>query len=160
MTQPVDRPPLLVANGWSIYAHDLFARTLIGLQREVTALKAADPAGYLSHPKARILRRVDELLRIEIPADPGHPKFRLGNTLGPENRGWARAKFLGRFRLFFRFSTARKAIIVCWLNDENTLRKAGSRTDPYVVFKDMLLSGNPPPDWDALFAAVRRQEPP
>jgi toxin YhaV len=55
--------------------------------------------------------------------------------------------------LFFRFHTASRTIIYAWLNDENTLRKAGSQTDPYAVFHRMLERGAPPSDWDALVRA-------
>jgi len=35
-------------------------------------------------------------------------------------------------------------IVYVWINDEFTLRKAGSKTDAYAVFKSMLNAGNPP----------------
>src|ERR1039458_6605208 len=43
-----------------------------------------------------------------------------------------------------------KAIIYAWVNDETTLRKAGSRTDPYVIFNRRLRDGDPPDDWHDL----------
>jgi len=36
------------------------------------------------------------------------------------------------------------------VNDENTLRQAGGRNDPYSVFGNRLRKGSPPDDWDAL----------
>lgn len=36
------------------------------------------------------------------------------------------------------------------MNDENSLRTYGSKTDAYNVFKGMLDDGNPPDDWDKL----------
>jgi hypothetical protein len=36
-----------------------------------------------------------------IPADPSRREYRQGNTLGEAYRHWFRAKFFGRFRLFF-----------------------------------------------------------
>jgi toxin YhaV len=84
--------------------------------------------------------------------------------LGPAYRQWRRAKFLGRFRLFHRFSNAAKAIVYAWVNDETTFRKAGSRTDPYAIFDQRLCRGDPPDDWDDLFRkagiAKRRNAPP
>jgi toxin YhaV len=84
--------------------------------------------------------------------------------LGPAHRHWRRARFLGRFRLFYRFSTVQKAIVYVWVNDETTLRKAGARTDPYAIFNKRLRDGDPPEDWDGLFlkaatrsAALRRR---
>ena len=41
-----------------------------------------------------------------------------------------------------------------WVNDEQTLRKRGAKSDPYAVFRAMLKRGNPPADWDALVKAV------
>ena len=45
-------------------------------------------------------------------------------------------------------------IVYAWVNDRDTLRKAGAGTDPYAVFTRMLASGNPPDDWPALLAAA------
>jgi len=38
------------------------------------------------------------------------------------------------------------------VNDENTLRKAGPKTDPYTVFARQLARSDPPSDWQALLA--------
>jgi toxin YhaV len=90
------------------------------------------------------------VILVEVPRDPNALEFQLGNTLGPAYRHWRRATFLGRFRLFFRFSSAHKAIVYAWVNDETTLRKAGAHSDPYAVFNRRLQGGNPPDDWEAL----------
>ena len=60
-----------------------------------------------------------------------------------------------RFRLFFRYDSKAKAIVFAWVNDEQTLRSAGSKSDPYAVFEKMLGRGNPPDDWAALVAASK-----
>ena len=39
-------------------------------------------------------------------------------------------------------------IVYAWVNDENTLRSSGSKSDPYAVFLKMLERGNPPDTWD------------
>ena len=49
-------------------------------------------------------------------------------------------------------------IVYAWVNDENTLRKAGSRTDPYSVFRAMLHAGNPPNSLAELLAVSTRLE--
>lgn len=49
--------------------------------------------------------------------------------------------------------SASRTIIYTWLNDDNTLRKAGSQNDPYAVFHRMLERGAPPSDWVALMRA-------
>jgi toxin YhaV len=41
--------------------------------------------------------------------------------------------------------------VYVWVNDAGTLRKAGSRSDPYAVFTKRLQEGNPPDSWEALF---------
>ena len=50
-----------------------------------------------------------------------------------------------RYRLFFRFASKPiKLIVYVWFNDEGTLRKAGSKTVVYDVFKKMLSRGQVP----------------
>jgi len=86
---------------------------------------------------------------------PSAAEFEQGATLGRDAQGWRRAKSLARFRMFFRFHSASKVIAIAWVNDENTLRKAAASSDPYKVFRGMLVSGNPPSAWDALVEACR-----
>ena len=43
------------------------------------------------------------------------------------------------------------------MNDENTLRKAGARSDPYAVFAQRLDAGDPPDDWNELLSEARRR---
>src|SRR5205823_14933525 len=85
-----------------------------------------------------------------VPADPTRPEYRQGNTLGEAYRHWFRARFLGRFRLFFRYDSHSRVIVYAWVNDERSLRQRGGRTAPSDVFRRMLASGNPPNDWTAL----------
>jgi toxin YhaV len=138
-------------NGWQLYAHPAFGDAFAELSDAVQKLKQEQPGTFSAHPKAKLLKRILDLILDEIPRDPNAAEFQLGNTLGPGHRHWRRAKFLGRFRLFFRFSSVHKAIVYAWVNDETTLRKAGSQTDPYAIFNKRLREGNPPDDWDDLF---------
>jgi hypothetical protein len=48
--------------------------------------------------------------------------------------------------------TASRVIIYAWVNDENTLRKAGARPDSYVVFRCRLEVGDHPNDGGTLLA--------
>ena len=117
----------------------------------VERLKAKDPLGYKDEKLARFLAIVVKLVRGDIPSNPGSDRYLQGNTLGSGYAHWRRAKFgNGRYRLFFRYSTGQRMIAYVWLNDENTLRKRGARSDPYTVFRAMLERGKPPTDWDAL----------
>ena len=146
---------VLVRNGWRIILHPLFRDQLLRLQRGVEASRQADPHNWESKPQAKLLKRVTDLVLTEIPRDPAAPEFEQGATLGRDAQGWRRAKFLSRFRMFFRFHSASKVIAIAWVNDENTLRKAGASSDPYTVFRAMLVRGNPPSGWDALVKACR-----
>lgn len=112
-----------------------------------------DPQRYSHAPAAKMLKVLAALMFKEIPADPNAQRYRPGHSLGSQFTSWRRAKLLGRFRLFFRFHSKRRAIVYVWLNDERTLRKAGARTDPYAVFAKMLAAGEPPDDFDALLRA-------
>jgi toxin YhaV len=157
----VTQPPS--GRGWQLYVHPAFSETFDALVAEVARLRSTEPQRYTQHPKAKLLRRLVDLIEIEIPRNPGATEFSLGNTLGPAHRHWRRAKFLGRFRLFFRYSSTARVIVYAWVNDENTLRKAGGRSDPYSVFARLLRRGHPPDDWNALIREAasleRRQDP-
>lgn len=154
MKAPPGRPLLGAERlGWHLVAHPAFRTPLLNLAAEVAGLRKRDPTDWSFSPKAKLLKRILELILEEIPRNPGSPAFEQGNTLGMDARGWRRAKFLGRFRLFFRFDTGAKVIVYAWVNDENSLRKAGAASDPYAMFRAMLVAGDPPHGWDALLQA-------
>ncbi|BAU39898.1 MULTISPECIES: type II toxin-antitoxin system YhaV family toxin [Acetobacter] len=149
---------MLTINGWTILAHPLFLDQLEKLIGAVEELKEKKPHEYQKKPSTKLLAALNKLLFQSIPADPTAAVYRQGGTLGEAHKHWFRAKFgNGRFRLFFRYSSAEKIIIFAWVNDETKLRTYGSRTDAYKVFKAMLQKGNPPDDWDALCAAASDQ---
>jgi toxin YhaV len=143
----------------AIVCHPAFGQRLEALIDAVDAVEKRQPRTYRGHPKAKLLKRTLDLILVEVPRDPNAAEFQLGNTLGSSYRHWRRAKFLGRFRLFFRFSSAQRAIVYAWVNDETTLRKAGSRSDPYAVFTKRLQEGDPPDSWDALLREAETAEP-
>jgi toxin YhaV len=145
----------LVVNGWRLYVHPLFDHQLRRLVAQVEALSAKDPAGYKKHPAAKLLSTINRYIREIIPKNPSAAEFRQGNTLGSDNRHWFRAKFHERYRLFYRFSNKEKVIIYAWVNDESTLRKAGSRRDPYHVFRAMLEAGDPPNTMEQLLMRAK-----
>jgi toxin YhaV len=131
-------------NGWRLFVYPLFHSQLEKLADRVQKLASQDPHGYESHPAAKLLATINHYITEAIPRDPNSPEYRQGNTLGADNRHWFRAKFHGRYRLFYRFSSRERVIIYAWVNDEMSLRKAGAMTDPYKVFKTMLESAQPP----------------
>ena len=101
----------------------------------------------------KVLASILDHVYTRVPADPGSDEYRQGKTLGPARAHWRRAKFgAGRFRLFFRYASRGRIIIFAWVNDRETLRTYGARTDAYAVFRRMLDRGHPPDDWDALLA--------
>src|SRR5712692_10887864 len=138
------------ANGWRLFQYRLFENQLKELTEAVEELSISQPDTYREHPKAKLLATIHRHVTEIIPRDPNAPEFRQGDTLGPDNRHWFRAKFHQRYRLFFRFSSKDKESAYVWVNDEFTLRKAGSKTDAYAVFKSMLNAGNPPRTLEAL----------
>lgn len=139
-------------HGWKIYYHPLFQQLLDELEQDVVQLQERDPHGYTSHPKCKLLSAIYRCITQEVPRNPNNRDFLLGKTLGSKYANWRRVKrpYLpgrsGRYRLFFRFNSATKEIFFVWFNDETTLRKAGSKTDVYTVFKKMLDKGNVPSD--------------
>ncbi len=121
----------------------------------VEALALKKPDDYQNSANAKLLAALLTLIFDKVPQDPTLSAYVQGKTLGTKRRHWFRAKFgRGRFRLFFRYSTQAKVIIFAWVNDENSLRTYGSKTDAYAVFKDMLDSDNPPDNWEELLKAV------
>ena len=93
-----------------------------------------------------------------MPTNPDAPQFRLGKTLGSANTNWRRVKkgMPDRYRLFFRFASSPvKVIVYVWFNDEDTLRKAGSKSDVYESFRRMLARGEVPGDIEDLLREAR-----
>ena len=136
-------------SGWRLYAFELFAARLAALKKEVERLRAKDPEGYRRHPTTKLLASVYSAITNAVSANPDHPEFRAGHSLGPQYAYWRRVKrgLPPRYRLFYRFSSKPVRIILyAWLNDEATLRKAGARTDVYAVFQRMLARGEVPSD--------------
>ena len=148
----------MVVNGWRLYVHPLFEQQFRQLVEQVEALAAKDPTGYKELPAAKLLATINRHIRETIPRNPGALEFRQGNTLGSDNRHWFRAKFHERYRLFYRFSSKEKVIIYAWVNDERTLRKSGSRTDPYRVFRAMLEAGDPPNTMEQLLLRAKEMK--
>lgn len=143
----------LTINGWTIYLHPQFLAALQSLVDEVRAAKAAHPDTYTSKRASKLLAATRKMAFVDIPADPTDAKFRQGGTLGGAYKNWFRGKYLQQFRLFFRYHEKQKIIVLAWMNDGDTKRAYGSKTDAYRVFAQMLDVGNPPDDWDELLAA-------
>jgi len=148
--------PAVEVNGWKIYAHPLFLDQVESLLEEVEEFQAADPERFREKKKTKLLAAILKMGLEVIPADLGGPAFAQGNTLGEKYRHWRRGKFFeGRYRLFFRYLTGAKVIVLAWVNDDQTLRTYGRKTDAYAVFQGMLTKGHPPDDWEDLWREAR-----
>ena len=142
-------------NGWTIYAHPLFLDQLEALIVEVEALRSKDPQGYRSKNASKRLAAITRLMLQDIPEDPSRKESWQGSTLGASHRHWRRARFFQQYRLFFRFHTRARVLVLCWVNDTGNKRAYGSKSDAYRVFKSMLDSGHPPDDWDQLLQKAK-----
>lgn len=146
----------MVVNGWQIFYFKVFKAALDELESAVTQLAQRDPSGYKAHPKTKLLASVYQAITKQVPANPDAPEFRLGKTLNTTasfNTHWRRVKkgLPDRYRLFFRFASSPiKVIVYVWFNDEDTLRKAGAKTDVYETFRRMLSKGTVPQSIDEL----------
>ncbi len=146
----------MVANGWQLFYFKVFKAALDELESAVAQLAQRDPSGYKAHTKTILLASVYQAVTKQVPANPDSPEFRLGKTLGTAttaNTHWRRLKkgLPDRYRLFFRFASCPiKVIVYVWFNDEDTLRKAGAKTDVYETFKRMLSRGTVPQSIDEL----------
>lgn len=143
---------MIQRHGWTLLFHAALVDQLARLSKAVERVKAKDPQQYESNSNYKLFSALSRLMLETIPLDPGKDEYRQGTTLGPEWRHWRRAKVGRRFRLFYRYDSATRVIVYAWVNDTETLRSAGSKRDPYEVFRRMLERGNPPDTWKELVA--------
>lgn len=142
-------------HGWTLLFHDCVVDQLQKLHAAALRAEQNDPDGFESNVNAKLFRALSQLVLEAVPLDPARDEYRQGNTLGQAFRHWRRAKIERRFGLFYRYDSKAKVIIYAWVNDEQTLRSSGSKSDPYAVFAKMLGRGNSPDDWRMLTAAGR-----
>lgn len=128
-------------NGWRILLHPL----VLGRIQEWQA--RATKGDVRSH---KLLAGLNHLMFGVIPRDPGHSRFYVGHSLGSAFAHWRRAKMYQRYRVFFRFSSAHRSIVLLWINDEHSFRAYGAATDAYATFQRMIERGTPPDDLDQL----------
>ena len=147
---------------WEILFFVLFKQWIEALAEDVKALKNGDPEGYRSHPKTKLLAGVYKAIFTDIPANPNHPNYRATSTFNKDGKytHWKRAKKGGipnRYRLFFTFRSAENKIVYVWINDEQSLRKAGSKRDPYNIFVGLVKNGTIPNEYLDL---IKQSSPP
>ena len=144
---------MIQRHGWNLLFHECLTEQLQKLHAYTERAQQQDPQGFESNANVRLFNALSKLIFEAVPSDPNREEYRQGNTIGTEFRHWRRAKIGRRFRLFFRFDSTTRIIIFAWVNDENTLRSSGSKSDPYAVFQRMLARGHPPDDWASLVSA-------
>ena len=144
---------MIQRHGWNLLFHECLSDQLKKLHTAAERAKQQNPESFETNANVRLFGALSKLLFDVVPSDPNREEYRQGNTMGTAFRHWRRAKIGRRFRLFFRFDSKTRIIIFAWVNDENTLRSSGSKSDPYIVFQRMLERGHPPDDWAALMAA-------
>ncbi|MFM8927689.1 MAG: type II toxin-antitoxin system YhaV family toxin [Rhodoluna sp.] len=139
-------------NQWLRLAHPAFLEAKKVYFGEYLA--AIEKNGWDAEPNLAVKKfeYLVALKQIAIPRNPSSDSFRQGNSIEPRYHHWRRAKFLQQYRLFFRYSSKVETIIYAWVNDNQTLRSYGSKTDAYLVFRKMLEEGRVPNDWDELIA--------
>ena len=122
-------------HGWTLLFHDCMIEQLQKLHAAARRAPENDPAGFESNANFKLFRGLSQLMLEVVPGDPARDEYRQGDTLGSAHRHWRRAKIGRRFRLFFRYDSKAKVIVYAWVNDEQTLRSSGSKSDPYVRSK-------------------------
>jgi toxin YhaV len=155
MTTDHDAGSLGLIHGWTVFVHPLFTQEMERLKAQVDALKRKYPQTYSKKNASKRLAAIQKLVFDVIPQDPTRPEYRQGMALGESHKHWFRAKFFQQYRLFFRYHTASKLIVIGWVNGEDSKRAYGSDDDAYRVFRNMLEHGHPPDDWDLLLAEAR-----
>lgn len=145
-----------VIHGWTVLAHPLFLEQLEALTRQVEALRQKNPATYTQKNATKRLEAIRRLAFDIIPQDPSRPEYRQGGAPGERYRHWFRTKFFQQYRLFFRYHTPSRVIIIGRVNDKQSKRAYESTQDAYRVFARMLNNGYPPDDWETLLSEARK----
>jgi len=143
-------------HGWTLLFHECVIGQLQRLHAAVQRAEAKDPREFEHNVNVKLLRALSQLMLDMVPGNPSAPEYRQGNTLGTAHRHWRWAKIGRRFRLFFRYDERARIIVYAWVNDAQTLRSAGSKTDPCAVFEKMLGRDHPLDEWKALVQASKQ----
>lgn len=118
--------------------HEFYYQRIQELKSRVKELKEQfTHEEFARHETVKLAIRLRDAEK-EVEDDPNRPEYLLHDEL----RKFRRYKRgLGRYRILFCFSSKPPIIIFLYLNTAETLRKAGSRLDPYERFKAMLRRG-------------------
>lgn len=142
-------------NSWRIFIHESLEKQLEKLAGSVAWMHVAEQTTSKNNSHKKVLKAIKRAMYESVPSAPGRAEHRLGHTIGRENTAWFRVKVLQQFRLFYRYDSVQKVIVYVWVNDEESLRAYGSKTDAYALFQKMLASGYPPGSFEELLKQSR-----
>lgn len=138
-----------------MFAYSCFIEQYEILSLQVRDLQRKYPNSWMRKNSAKRLAAIVNLISVEIVQDPTREVYRQGKTLGEVNKHWLRAKFYQQYRLFFRYRLKGRTIVYAWVNDSDTKRAYGSKSDAYKVFQRMLSSNRIPNDWEQLLLSAQ-----
>ena len=130
---------MTVKNNYLLKAHEIFFQRARALNDVVKTLsKKLSDEELKQHETVKLAKRVYMATLEVIPQNPNDPAYYLKDDLKKYRRY---KQGLERYRLFFAFSTTPKIILYLYLNDQDTLRKEGSKHDPYEIFRGFVRQG-------------------
>ena len=149
-----------MSGSWKLFYFKIFDEQIKALVKDVSHLRDIDPDNYKEHPTTKLLAKVTRAIRNRVLSNPLAPQVNLGKTLGKKFSHYKRIKegMPDRYRAFFRFQSSDKSVIMIWMNNEFTLRKAGSKTDVYNVFLKMLENQEVPSKWKDLVGKSEKKK--
>ena len=130
---------MIQRHGWNLLFHECLSEQLQKLHAADQRARQQGPQGFESNANVRLFAALPKLIFDEVPSDPNREEYRQGNTMGAAFRHWRRAKIGRRFRLFFRFDSKTRIIILAGVNDENTLRSSGTLEQKKAVIERILV---------------------
>ena len=129
----------MMKSNYLLKMHDFYAERVCILKTHIKKLKKTlSPEDFQQHEDVKFAARLRKATQEIIPEDPNKPEYVLSGEL----RKFRRYKQgLKRYRLFFAFSKEPAIILYLYINDEQTLRKEGSKNDPYQIFSNYVKKG-------------------
>lgn len=130
---------LMKTNNYKLLFHEIFYNRVRAIVQAVEKLYSKLPfEEYKKHELTKLLARITRAYKDIIPDNPTQPDYYLKGSLAKYRRY---KRGLQRYRLMFCFSNNPAIIVYLYLNDENHLRKEGSKTDPYREFATLVKKG-------------------
>ena len=119
-----------------IKCHKFYSDRVDSLKQEIKQLKESlTKEEFSQHPDVKFVVRIREATKEIIPEDPDRKEYQLYGNLKKYRRY---KQGLQRYRLFFAFAKKPPIILYLYLNDKSSLRKEGSKNDPYCIFSKLV----------------------